>query len=86
MAINALGPLINACLHDVPTRVQEIAFHGVRHGASVALAVAQVQTVYELHTMETDFLMGDGPEEHEELTRTSSMQRRPLWKSHPLRM
>jgi len=33
----------------------------------VALAAAQVQTVYELHTMETDFLMGDGPEEHEEL-------------------
>ena len=35
--------------------------------ASVALAAAQVQTGYELHTMETCFPMGDSPEEHEEL-------------------
>jgi len=33
----------------------------------VALTVAQVQTGYELHAMETGFPMGDGPEEHEEL-------------------
>ena len=33
----------------------------------MALAMAQVQTGYELHTMETGFLMGNGPEEHEEL-------------------
>ena len=33
----------------------------------MALAAAQVQTGYELHNMETDFLMGDGPEEHEDL-------------------
>ena len=66
-AINARGPLINAGLHDVPARVQEIALHGVRHGALVALATAQVQTRHELHTMETGFLMGDGPEEHEDL-------------------
>ena len=66
-AVNAQGPLINAHLHDVPAYVQEIALHGVRHGASVALAAAQVQTVYELHTMETGFPMGDGPEEHEDL-------------------
>ena len=66
-AANASGPLINACLHDILARVQEIALHGVRHGASVALAVAQVQTGYELHAMETGFPMGDGPEEHEDL-------------------
>ena len=29
--------------------------------------MAQVQTGYELHAMETSFLMGDGPEEHEDL-------------------
>ena len=28
--------------------------------------MAQVQTGYELHTMETGFSMGDGPEEHED--------------------
>ena len=31
------------------------------------MATTQVQTGYELHTMETIFPMGDGPEEHEEL-------------------
>ena len=29
--------------------------------------MAQVQTRYELHAMETSFPMGDGPEEHEDL-------------------
>jgi len=33
----------------------------------VALIVAQVQTRYELHAMETSFPMGDGPKEHEDL-------------------
>ena len=44
-----------------------IALHGVYHDASVALAVVQVQTRYELHAMETSFPMGDGLEEHEDL-------------------
>ena len=66
-AVNARGPLINARLHDIPARIQEIALHGVRHGASVALTAAQVQTRYELHAMETGFPMGDSPEEHEYL-------------------
>ena len=66
-AINARGPLINARLHDVLAHVQEITLHGVHHGASVALAAVQVQTRHELHTMETSFLMGDGPEEHKDL-------------------
>ena len=66
-AVNALGSSIDACRQDVPVRVWEIALHGVRHGAAVALIVAQVQTGYELHAMETGFLVGDGPEEHEDL-------------------
>jgi len=37
-AINAHGPLINARLHDILARVQEITLHNVRHGASMALA------------------------------------------------
>ena len=67
VAINAWGPFINAHLHDVSAHVQEIALHGVRRGALVALAAVQVQTGYELHTMEAGFPMGDGPKEHEEL-------------------
>ena len=39
-AISARGPLINVHLHDILARIQEIALHGVRHGASMALAVA----------------------------------------------
>ena len=66
-AVNARGPFINARLHDILARIQEITLHVVRRGASVALAMAQVQSGYELHTMETSFPMGDSLEEHEEL-------------------
>ena len=66
-AINARGSLINARLHDVLACIQEITLHNVHHGAAVALTVAQVQAGYELHAMGTGFLMGDGPEEHEDL-------------------
>ena len=66
-AVNARGSLINARLHDILAHVQEIALHGIHHGASMALTAAQVQTRYELHAMETSFPMGDGPEEHEDL-------------------
>jgi len=66
-AINARGPLIDAHLQDILARVQEIALHDIRHSTSVALTTAQVQTGYELHTMETGFPMGDGPEEHDDL-------------------
>ena len=66
-AVNARGSPIDAHLQDVPVRVREIALHGVRHGAAVALTMTQVQTRYELHAMETSFLMGGGPKEHEDL-------------------
>ena len=66
-AVNARGPLINAHLHDVPHCIQEIALHGVRHGASVALTAVQVQTGHDLHAMEVGFPISDGPEGHEDL-------------------
>ena len=66
-AVNARGSLINACLHDIPAHVQEIALHSVHHGVLVVLTTTQVQTECELHSMETSFPMGDGPEEHEDL-------------------
>ena len=66
-AVNARGSLINARLHDVLARVQEIALHGVHHGVAVALTAVQVETGYELHAMETGFPSGDGPKEHEDL-------------------
>ena len=66
-AVNARGSSIDVRLQDIPVHVREIALHGVRHGASVALTMAQVQTRYELHAMETGFPVGDGPEEHKDL-------------------
>ena len=66
-AINAWGSLINARLQDIPACTQEIALHGVRHVASMVLTAAQVQTGYDLHSMEAGFPMGDGPEGREDL-------------------
>ena len=66
-AVNAWGSLIAARLQDVPVRVQEIALHGVHHGAAVALTAAQVQTGHDLHAMEVGFPIGDGPKGHEDL-------------------
>jgi len=62
-AINARGSFINARLQDILARAQEITLHGIHHGTAVVLTATQVQTGYELHTMETGFPMGDDPEE-----------------------
>ena len=45
---NARGAILVAHLHDILNHVREIALHGVRHGAAVALAVAQVRSGCEL--------------------------------------
>ena len=66
-AVNARGSLIDARLQDITAYVQEIALHGICHDASMALTAAQVQTGYDLHAMEVGFLIGDGPEGHEDL-------------------
>jgi hypothetical protein len=36
--MNAYGNSDIQCLHDIPVRVQEVALHGVRYGATDALA------------------------------------------------
>ena len=66
-AVNARGSPIDVCLQDILAHVQEIALHGIRHGAVVVLTTAQVQTGHDLHTMEVGFLADDGPEGHEDL-------------------
>ena len=66
-AINAQGPLLINSLHDIPVHAQEIALHGVRRGAAVALAAAQVQTGHDLCTMEPGFPMTDDSDMHKEL-------------------
>lgn len=53
--INTKGPLLINRLHNISERAREIALHGVHHGVGVALAAAQVQTGYDLVSMEPDF-------------------------------
>ena len=40
--INAWGSPIDSRLQDILAHVEEIALHGIHHGAAVALTVAQV--------------------------------------------
>ena len=47
-APNARGASLENRLHDVPARAGEIALHGVRYMAVVALMIAQVNTGNEL--------------------------------------
>ena len=46
--VNARGIVPVVRLHDVPNHAREITLHGVRQGATVALAMAQVCSRYEL--------------------------------------
>ena len=36
--VNARGAVPVVCLYNIPNHVREVAFHGVRHGAAMALA------------------------------------------------
>ena len=66
-AVNVRGSPIAPHHQVIPARVQEIALHGVPHGALVALTAAQVQTGHDLHAMEVGFQIGNGLEGHEDL-------------------
>ena len=46
--VNARGAVSVVRLYDIPNRVREVALHGVRHGAAMALAVAQVHSGHDL--------------------------------------
>jgi len=35
-------------LYDVPNHAREVALHGVRHGAAMALAIVQARSSHEL--------------------------------------
>jgi len=66
-SVNARGTIPVVCLHDVLNHAREIALHGVRHGATVALAVAQVRSGHELRLIPYGFPATDHPEDHENL-------------------
>ena len=53
--INARGTVLVVRLHDILNYVREVALHGVRHGAAMALASAQVQSGHELQFLPHGF-------------------------------
>ena len=65
--VNARGAVLVVCLHDIPNHVREVALHGVRHGAAMALAVAQACSGYNLRLLPHGFLDAVHPGEHEHL-------------------
>ena len=50
--MNARGDTVAARLQDIPNRVREVAEHGVRRDAAVALATAQFQSGHDLLQVE----------------------------------
>ena len=55
------------CLHDIPNRVREVALHGVRHGAAMALAAAQDHSGHDLWLLPHGFSATECPGDHERL-------------------
>ena len=54
-------------LHDILNRVREVALHGVRHGAAMALAAAQACSGYNLRLLPHGFPDTVHPGDHERL-------------------
>ena len=53
--VNARGAVPVVRLHDILNHVREVALHGVRHGATMALASAQAHSGHELRFLPHDF-------------------------------
>ena len=58
-------PLVR--LYDIPNRVREVALHGVRHGAAMALASAQAHSSHELRFLPHGFPAVAHPGDYERL-------------------
>ena len=65
--VNARGVILVVHLHDIPNRVREVALHGVRHGAAMALAAAQARSGHNLRLLPHDFPDTVPPGDHERL-------------------
>ena len=52
-------------LHDILNHVREVALHGVRHGAAMALAVVQARSSHELRLLPHGFPATEHLEDHE---------------------
>ena len=66
--VNAGGVLLEDHLWDMPAWGRTVALSGVHHGATLALAMAQLRSSHDLHLLEPGFLVGTDEGEMEELT------------------
>ena len=53
--------------HDIPNHVREVALHGVRHGAAMALVSTQVHSGHELRFLPHGFPAMANPGDYEGL-------------------
>ena len=65
--VNARGIVLVVRLHDIPNHVREVALHGIRHGAAMALARAQAHSSHELRFLPHSFLATMHPGNYERL-------------------
>ena len=65
--VNNRGAVLVVCLHDIPNCVREIALHGVRRGAVMALASAQAHSGHELRFLPDGFPAATHPGDYERL-------------------
>ena len=65
--VNARGAVLVVRLHDISNCVRKVVLHGVRHGAAMALASAQVHSGHELRFLPHDFPAAAHPRDYERL-------------------
>ena len=64
VALNARGDLLVNCLQDIPVLAREVTLHGVRHGATVTLGIAQVRSRHELQWLQPGFRNREDPNDY----------------------
>ena len=65
--VNARGAVLVVRLHDIPNHVREVALHGVRHSAAMALAATQARSGHNLWLLPHGFPNDLHPGDHERL-------------------
>ena len=65
--VNTRGVVPVVRLHDILNHVREVALHGVRHGAAMALAAVQAHSRHELRLLPHGFPATEHPRDHERL-------------------
>ena len=63
--VNARGAVPVVRLYDIPNHVREVALHGIRHGAAMALASAQAHFGHKLRFLPHGFLAMVHPGDYE---------------------